>query len=165
MPIGTSTSAGASFCAIRQTTLVNWPYSYNSQIPAWRSGIVDSTGRTPAPDDNPGEPPNENTLDSSNRSSESMIPSELPAIEDEPTQLLEPETQLLPTYQPPEDDHAEPVRVPVVSSMASIGDESREPDVPDEIENVEDIPTQVNTFDEPDATTYRGQDGLVEDDY
>jgi membrane peptidoglycan carboxypeptidase len=139
---------------------------------------VDNTGRTPVPGDNPGEPPDENTLDSSNFSTDSVIPSELPALEDEPTQLLEPETQILPpmsTHADPAsaDDDAGPVQVPVVSGMAIASDEPSEPNVPDEIENVEDIPTQVNTFDEPPATNYsdypedsdyRGQDDFVEDD-
>src|SRR5690242_14587739 len=140
----------------RQAALVDWPCS-DTRTPAWRSGIVDSTGRTPAPNDNPGESPNENTLDSSKLSADSAIPSELPAIEDEPTQLLEPETQLLPpvpTSPTLADDDVEPVRVPVVSGIANTRDEPSEPDVPDEIENVEEIPTQVNTFDEPTTNVY-----------
>src|SRR6185312_7942028 len=139
-------------CLTRYIALVDWPYY--SHISAWRSGIVDNTGRTPAPGDNPGELPDENALDSSNFSTDSVIPSELPALEDEPTQLLEPETQILPpmsTHADPAsasaDDDAGPVQVPVVSGMAIVSDEPSEPDVPDEIENVEDIPTQVNTFD------------------
>ncbi|HKT39128.1 MAG TPA: transglycosylase domain-containing protein, partial [Ktedonobacterales bacterium] len=136
---------------------------------------MDSTGRTPAPNDNPGESPNENTLDSSKFSADSAIPSELPAIEDEPTQLLEPETQLLPpvsTSPTLVGDDVEPVRVPVVSGIANAPDEPSEPDVPDEIENVEEIPTQVNTFDEPttnvygdhpDEALYSGQDDSVGD--
>ena len=136
---------------------------------------MDSTGRTPAPNDNPGESPNENTLDSSKFSADSAIPSELPAIEDEPTQLLEPETQLLPpvsTSPTLVGDDVEPVRVPVVSGIANAPDEPSEPDAPDEIENVEEIPTQVNTFDEPttnvygdhpDEALYSGQDDSVGD--
>ena len=53
--------------------------------------------------------------------------------------------------------------MPVVSGMAIASDEPSEPDVPDEIENVEDIPTQVNTFDEPPATSY--SDYPEESDY
>jgi membrane peptidoglycan carboxypeptidase len=109
---------------------------------------VDSTGRTPIPGDDPGDSTTERSSEPDNSSTEPSISSELPAIEDEPTQLLDPETQPTLTSARPADEPADTVSIPTVPVVSS---------VPDEIEsyaNLEDIPTQVNAFDEQTADDY-----------
>ena len=98
----TSTTAGALMCVTRYIALVDWPVTRIYPHGGVESWITQDVLRRPATIQ--GEPPDENTLDSSNFSTDSVIPSELPALEDEPTQLLEPETQIL----PPMSTHAAP---------------------------------------------------------